>query len=189
MFRICFGNNELLACQCGERNESRNRHLQKRAAQFQPLVYIHPSLNIQLLEAACCISFVVVHEERHQRKQLRDEDEQPQSMKRRKAAFSSGYPPQFWDTLSKVRLTRRALREIDRRSAQSRSAPVMNVTGTATSRRILRSDSHRLEKFAKDGGPDLSTLRGVSTRLSIVVDGIRHADIIFSIPSYQRQQS
>ena len=170
------------------RDESRNRRLQKRAAQFQPLVYIHPSPKLQLLEAASCIGFMVIHEERQQCKRQRDEDEQPQSVKRRKAALSSGYPPEFWDSLSKVRLTPRALREIDRRSAQSRSLPVTNVTGTATSRRILRSDSRRLEKLAKDGGLDLSALRGVSTRLSIDVDATKHADVFISIPTYQSQQ-
>ena len=103
---------------------------------------------------------MVVDEERRQPKRLR-EDEQPQSVKRRKAAYSSGYPPEFWDTLSKVRLTRRALREIDRRNTQC--ALVTNVTRTYTSRRILRSDSRRLGKLAKDGGLDLSALRGVST--------------------------
>ncbi|KAK5011636.1 hypothetical protein LTR28_011039 [Elasticomyces elasticus] len=30
-----------------------------------------------------------------------DEDERPRSVKRRKTALSSGYPPDFWDTLSK----------------------------------------------------------------------------------------
>ena len=140
------------------------QRLQKRAARFQPLIYIHPSPKLQLLEAASCISFMVVHEARQQCKRRRDEDEQPQSVKRRKVAFPSGYPPEFWDTLSEVRLTRRALREIDRRNAQSHSSPVTNVIGTATSRRILRSESRRLEKVAKDGGPDLSALRGVSTR-------------------------
>ena len=142
----------------------RNRRLRKRAAQFQPLIYIHPSLKIQLLEAAPCIGLMMVHEESHQRKRLRDEDEQPQTVKRRKAALSSGYPPKFWDTLSTVRLTCRALREIERRTAQSRFAPVTNVTRTNTSRRILRSDSRRLAKLAKDGGPDLSALRGVCIR-------------------------
>ena len=169
--------------------ESRNRRLQKRTAHFQPLIYVHPSPKIQLLEAAPCIGFMVIHEESHQRKRLRDEDEQPQSVKRRKAAFSSGYPPEFWDTLSTVRLTCRALREIERRSTQSRFAPVTNGTRTDTSRRILRSDSLRLEKLAKDGGPDLSALRGVSTRVSIGVDGMKHADVVFSIPTYRSQQS
>ena len=130
---------------------------------------------------------MVVIEERRQPKRLRDEDEQPQSAKRRKVAFSSGYPPEFWDRLSEVRLTRRALREIDCRSAQNHSAPVTNVTGTATSRRILRSDSRRLEKLAKDGGPDLSALRGVSTWLSIDVDGMKRADVVISIPPYRSQ--
>ena len=147
-----------------------------------------PSPKILLLGAASCISFMVVYEESRQPKRRRDEDEQLQSAKRRKATFPSGYPPEFWDTLSEVRLTRRALREIDRRSAQSHSSPVRNVIGTATSRRILRSDSRRLEKVAEDGGPDLSALRGVSTLLSIDEDSTKYADVVISILIYQSQQ-
>ena len=128
---------------------------------------------------------MVVIEERRQPKRLRDEDEQPQSAKRRKVTYSSGYPPEFWDTLSEVRLTPRALRELDHRTAQSRSALVKDVARTDTSRRILRSDSRRLGKLAKDGGLDLSALRGVSTRFSVGVDGKKHADVVISILTYQ----
>ena len=166
---------------------TRNRRLRKRASKFQPLIYVHPSLKTQLLEVALRIESMVVYEENHQRKRLRDEDEQPQTVKRRK--LSSGYPPEFWDTLSTVRLTRRALREVERRTAQSQLPPVTNVTRTNTSRRILRSDSRRLAKLAKDGGPDLRALRGVCIRLSVGVDGIRHADTVFSIPAYQPLRS
>ena len=165
-FCICLGSNESLACQCGE-TANRETGAYRNMRHSLNLLSTSIQLNTQLLEAASCVDFVVVHEVKHTRKRLQDqvlqEDKQPRSAKRRKAALSSGYPPQFWDTLSKVHLTRRALKEIDRRSVQSGSAPVTGATRTATSRRILRSDSRRLEEFAKDGGSDLSALRGVST--------------------------
>jgi hypothetical protein len=65
-------------------------------------------------------------------------------------------PPTFWDTLSKVRLSRSALKEFDRRTIQETSQPC--------SRPILLaqvSAAQRLQRFARRGGPDVSHLRGV----------------------------
>ncbi|KAK5550541.1 hypothetical protein LTR46_011459 [Exophiala xenobiotica] len=67
-------------------------------------------------------------------------------------------PASFWDTLSKVRLSRGALREFDRRNIEEKVQPpctlppkVEHPTGRA---RLL------LKRFARRGGPDLSHLRG-----------------------------
>ncbi|KAK3899547.1 hypothetical protein C8A05DRAFT_46418 [Staphylotrichum tortipilum] len=62
----------------------------------------------------------------------------------------SNFPPEFWDSLSKVSLTRRALRELDRRNS-ARPAPGPVVPSVYTSDRA---------RFARHGGPDLRHLRG-----------------------------
>jgi hypothetical protein len=68
-------------------------------------------------------------------------------------------PPSYWNTLSKVWLTRGALKEFDRRHIQE--------AGQGCYPPIARSKSptgqarQRLKRFARRGGPDLSHLRGV----------------------------
>ncbi|KAI8958187.1 hypothetical protein F5Y11DRAFT_362951 [Daldinia sp. FL1419] len=59
------------------------------------------------------------------------------------------YPPEFWDRLSKVELTRRALEELNRRTKTRRPPPTRTIT---TPRDFAR--------FARHGGPDLCDLRG-----------------------------
>ncbi|KAL9119486.1 MAG: hypothetical protein Q9187_003962 [Circinaria calcarea] len=69
----------------------------------------------------------------------------------------------FYDSLSKVRLTRRALKELDRRTNQ-----VNSTTRPASVRRQRdREDiwKKQIQKFARHGGPDLRDLRGVKTGL------------------------
>ncbi|KAI1196243.1 hypothetical protein F5X97DRAFT_334767 [Nemania serpens] len=62
----------------------------------------------------------------------------------------SNFPPQFWDRLSKVWLTPRALRELDRRNnKQPRRKPKTPDVYTTT-----------LVRFARRGGPDLCHIRG-----------------------------
>ncbi|KAK3302639.1 uncharacterized protein B0T15DRAFT_569773 [Chaetomium strumarium] len=62
----------------------------------------------------------------------------------------SNFPLEFWDSLSKVPLTRRALRELDRRNsaraAPGPAAPTVHATDRA--------------RFARYSGPDLRHLRG-----------------------------
>ncbi|KAH6628901.1 hypothetical protein F5144DRAFT_580431 [Chaetomium tenue] len=62
----------------------------------------------------------------------------------------SNFPPEFWDNLSKVPLTRRALREVDRRNS---ARPAL---GPAAFAMHTTDRAH----FAKHGGPDLCHLRG-----------------------------
>ena len=81
--------------------------------------------------------------------------------KKQKHHHSSGtqLAPAFWDNLSKIDLTRRALKELDRRNTRS----------TLKSRRlyyqprgpITRSALKNIKQIARDGGPDLRDLRGV----------------------------
>ncbi|RKU46610.1 hypothetical protein DL546_006794 [Coniochaeta pulveracea] len=60
------------------------------------------------------------------------------------------YPPEFWDRLSKISLTHRALEEHDRR-VSLRHPPRAFTTATTVG---------DLARFARHGGPDLSDLRG-----------------------------
>ncbi|KEY64855.1 hypothetical protein S7711_10778 [Stachybotrys chartarum IBT 7711] len=66
------------------------------------------------------------------------------------AQSPSNFTPEFWDNLSKVWLTPRALRELDRRNdaqpAAKPPAPALYTTDLA--------------RFARRGGPDLRHLRG-----------------------------
>ncbi|KAL9081421.1 MAG: hypothetical protein Q9159_007326 [Coniocarpon cinnabarinum] len=68
-------------------------------------------------------------------------------------------PPEFWDNLSRQFLIHSALAEFDRRAQTIEQSP------------IPRSNPHRhptkaqLQRFARHGGPDLSSLRGYSDRI------------------------
>lgn len=78
---------------------------------------------------------------------------QPRGSNRQIAVPTYNHPPSFWDDLSKVRLTSRALREHHRRN-NARPCPTMPP--------ILADVSTNLARFARQGGPDLGHIRGVS---------------------------
>ncbi|KAK8142574.1 hypothetical protein G3M48_008555 [Beauveria asiatica] len=67
------------------------------------------------------------------------------------ALVTSNFPPEFWDNLSRVWLTPRALREKDRRN-NAQSPAIASVAARATPTSLAR--------FARRGGPDLRHLRG-----------------------------
>ncbi|KAL2176560.1 uncharacterized protein P884DRAFT_260578 [Thermothelomyces heterothallicus CBS 202.75] len=81
---------------------------------------------------------------------------------------SSNFSPEFWDNLSKVWLTPRALRELDRRNSTQGPEPAMPAVYTTD-----------LARFARHGGPDLrrlwgypeskSAIRTMSSRRSIAL--------------------
>lgn len=95
-------------------------------------------------------------------------------------------PPAFWDKLSKIWLTRGALRELNRRNIQPSSSqpqspyrrarrPVTrnSLAGLKRNCQVIQTASdflHRcksrtlkdIKRFARNGGPDLSDLKGVS---------------------------
>ncbi|PGH08893.1 hypothetical protein GX51_00950 [Blastomyces parvus] len=73
--------------------------------------------------------------------------------------FSRNPPEVWWDRLSKVRLTRRALKELDRRTAAGLRPPPRHLYPPERSLNI-REDWSRLKRFARHGGPDLYDLRG-----------------------------
>ena len=65
-------------------------------------------------------------------------------------------PPRFWDNLSRQWLTRRALRELDRRAEELQQKSLPDLGTRKTPCKI------QLQRFARHGGPDLSSLRAVS---------------------------
>ena len=69
-------------------------------------------------------------------------------------------PPGFWDSLSRVHLTRGALRELGRRQALNTPEPTLVPCNCTELPREAKT--HQLERFARHGGPDLSHIRGVS---------------------------
>ena len=82
----------------------------------------------------------------------------PQKKAKRHRPLQQETDINYWDSLSKVWLPPRALHELDRRNRQS--ATPLERNGDKP--RHLRSLSKQLRTFAKDGGPDLCDLRGVS---------------------------
>ncbi|KAK0615137.1 hypothetical protein B0T17DRAFT_497610 [Bombardia bombarda] len=70
------------------------------------------------------------------------------------------YPPEFWDRLSKISLSRRALKELDRRTRTRRRHPSPPSVRASPSRRAFSRASRGLARFARHGGPDLRDLRG-----------------------------
>ncbi|KAH8587339.1 hypothetical protein B0O99DRAFT_678204 [Bisporella sp. PMI_857] len=80
-----------------------------------------------------------------------DSSSQPQPQKRYKL-----HSAEFYDSLSKLWLTRRALKELDRRTSQ------INRPQPAAAPRHVHQEStlKQIKRFAKHGGPDLRDLRG-----------------------------
>ncbi|KAF2009987.1 hypothetical protein BU24DRAFT_455168 [Aaosphaeria arxii CBS 175.79] len=65
-------------------------------------------------------------------------------------------PPQFWDNLSKIWLTKNALRELKRRNEQQEK----RLPPPQSHRPVTRSFPATIRRFSRKGGPDLSDLRG-----------------------------
>lgn len=95
-------------------------------------------------------------------------------------------PPEFWDRLSKIELTRSALRELDRRTKLSRTRiprSYHSIPQIINTPRITRAVARAIVRFANGGGPDISDLRGVciSTQ-SPEQEAPQVSDIEVSIP-------
>lgn len=101
---------------------------------------------------------------RHRKRQLCVEAEvtadssPPPHPKRRKLEEQQQHrtPASFWDNLSRLWLTPRALREFDRRTVW----PVAPVPPDRTGKEDI--DLAQLKRFARHGGPGLGHLRAVS---------------------------
>jgi hypothetical protein len=76
----------------------------------------------------------------------------------------------YWDSLSKLWLTRRALDELNRRSGK-KASPVRPGTirrlDLGYEADLLKNPPKQLKRFARHGGPDLRDLRGVSLALKM----------------------
>ncbi|RSL66074.1 hypothetical protein CEP54_003886 [Fusarium duplospermum] len=69
------------------------------------------------------------------------------------------YPPEFYDRLSKVHLSRRALKELNRRT-RARRSPASPPASPIRHALLRTRTSRELARFARHGGPDLRDLRG-----------------------------
>ncbi|KAG6036947.1 hypothetical protein E4U41_005388 [Claviceps citrina] len=87
-----------------------------------------------------------------ERKRIRSDESIPndQPVKRAKPPGKENFSPAFWDDLSKIPLTIRALRELDRRNG---ARPIRKCKAL----KVYPKDRVR---FARHGGPDLGHLRG-----------------------------
>ncbi|KAI0132845.1 hypothetical protein BJ170DRAFT_718998 [Xylariales sp. AK1849] len=81
--------------------------------------------------------------------------------------FPSNFPPTFYDNLSRIRLTRRALQELDRRND---NLPPPKLTAqqkhTEDFAVAVGKGGPDLARFARTGGPDLSDLQGYPEPIS-----------------------
>jgi len=95
-------------------------------------------------------------------------------------------PSSFWDNLSRLWLTRRALREFDRRTIW----PAAPVPPHRTGKENI--DFAKLKRFARHGGPSLGNIRGVSSIQSFSdspSDRTQYPDPEASVPSSSTMNS
>ncbi len=146
----------------------------------------------------------VLHENARPKKRPRDcletttgdlAEQTEQGRKRKRTArgdsHTGHWPAGFWNRLSKVHLTRGALREFERRTAQDGSGepqrPPVTNTFLVTS---TESGPRRLQRFSRHGGPDLTHIRGVSTPTSMTLllrSGPANIIAVCSLPRSKEQ--
>lgn len=104
---------------------------------------------------------------------------------------ASGLPAAFWDNLSRIWLTKQALRELDRRNNQAAPnppypphrrirRPVTPILATKYLRLCTPSILKDIKLLARHGGPDLSDLRNV--RIARPLPACVKADDLYSAP-------
>lgn len=69
----------------------------------------------------------------------------------------------YWDLISKLWLTRRALKELNRRNRQTANPVHIRRPDRSVETATLENCSSQLKRFARQGGPDLRDLRGVNS--------------------------
>ena len=86
------------------------------------------------------------------------------------------YYPTIYDQLSNIKLTRRALKEFDRRNNLSAkpltpTAPALVEDPTENLPTRCGETSIELQRFARTGGPDLSDLKGFPQPAIVIMGG------------------
>ncbi|KXX77155.1 hypothetical protein MMYC01_207569, partial [Madurella mycetomatis] len=79
--------------------------------------------------------------------------------KKQKFSHPARPPPSFWDNLSEIPLTENALHELDRRNRDSTQS-THSLSRIQSCRPVTRRFAAELRTLARQGGPDLSDLRG-----------------------------
>lgn len=69
----------------------------------------------------------------------------------------------YWDSLSKLWFTRRALKELNRRNRQTANPTSIRRPDRTREPATLENSSSQIKRFARHGGPDLRDLRGVDS--------------------------
>ena len=87
-------------------------------------------------------------------------DTSPEIRPSKKSRCHKLHSPAFYDSLSKVWLTRRALKELDRRTTQIKNE-LEKPGPTCWQEYQGYIWKKQLQRFARRGGPELSDLRGV----------------------------
>ncbi|KAF2241886.1 hypothetical protein BU26DRAFT_468666, partial [Trematosphaeria pertusa] len=68
----------------------------------------------------------------------------------------------YYDSLSRIWLTKGALRELDRRNGQTHQSPLSPPASPSSLLELDNAHAAALRRFARNGGPDLSDLRHAS---------------------------
>jgi hypothetical protein len=88
--------------------------------------------------------------------------QQPAKRQKQSQSSRSKTPPEFWDKLSRVPLCRRALREFNRRADRP-------IAPQQRAKRDIEDDQvKQLQRFARRGGPDLRSIRGVGLVFAVL---------------------
>ena len=90
--------------------------------------------------------------------------ERPEKRARGQSSSRQEAKAAFWDSLSRVHLTRRALKELDRRNQlhiQPRTTASRIRPNQSRPLKTLRDSTGQIKRFARHGGPDLTDLRAV----------------------------
>jgi hypothetical protein len=93
-----------------------------------------------------------------------DPSHQPPTKRRRRSRSQGTHyrrPPEFWDNLSRLQLTRLALHEFDRRTI----LPTVSKPPELFEVKEIRVKE--LARFARRGGPNLRDLRGVGSPINL----------------------
>ena len=135
--------------------------------QWRPNIYVRLQPISYICRLPCMMSLVVHENEQSSGRQSSSEhsdstattSQHSENQSRRKAVAA------YYDSLSKVWLTRGALAELNRRNKQKDShanCSVARSLNLGDKPGWLRDCSDHLKSFAEDGGPDLRDIIGVS---------------------------